>query len=55
MVGLPELVPTNLVMPGASWTAVHYSQRIRSKTFEGVAAAMVSQWGCGVQNQLRLF
>lgn len=53
LVGLPELRPSEVVVPGASWTAVHFSQRIRSKTFDGVAAAMVDQWGGSVPVQLR--
>lgn len=43
--GLPELPMTNPVKPSASWTAVHKSPRIRSKTFSGLAAAMVEYWG----------
>ena len=43
--GLPELTPINSVKPLGSWTALHKSQRIRSKTFEGIAEAMAKQWG----------
>lgn len=43
--GLPPLQMTCPVRPSASWTAIHSSQRIRSKTFNGVAAAMVKFWG----------
>ena len=42
--GLPELCFTHLVLPVASWTAVHKSPRIRSKTFQGVADAMAASW-----------
>lgn len=31
--------------PIASWCDLHYSAKIRSKTFIGVAAAMAEQWG----------
>lgn len=59
--GLPELVPTDIVEPIANWCpSGSYSHkhglqhkgmftkdraRQRSKTFEGVAAAMAEQWG----------
>ena len=46
--GLPPLQMTDLVKPVASWTSVHKSPRIRSKTFDGVAAAMVSAWAYGL-------
>lgn len=43
--GLPSLLPTSLFTVRDSWTVLHKSQRIRSRTFPGVAAAMADQWG----------
>ena len=59
--GLPKLEPTEIITEGvASWvnagsyssngerrkqTGVKHSARDRSKTFEGIAAAMADQWG----------
>lgn len=43
--GLPELTPTNPVKPLGSWTELHRSVTIRSKTFERIAEAMAKQWG----------
>ena len=43
--GLPLLQSTDLCSPVCSWTALHFSASVRSKTFPGVAAAMVEQWG----------
>lgn len=42
--GLPPLQQTFPVRPGASWTHIHKSACIRSKTFKGLAAAMASAW-----------
>lgn len=55
--GLPPLVPTDRLTPPASgtdehkrWSAVHRASpgpdrwRLRSRTFDGIAAAMASQW-----------
>lgn len=42
--GLPLLEQTSPVRPGASWTAVHWSPRIRSRTFSGIARAMAAAW-----------
>lgn len=56
--GLPPLLPSNFVRSVGSWTALHKSQRIRSQTFGGVAAAMVSAWGSdlvGFQYTLGVF
>ena len=44
---LPPLVATDLVKPLGSWTLLHSSQNIRSKTFPGVARAFADQWGLG--------
>lgn len=43
---LPYLTPTTLWSSGdvQSWTSIHSSSKIRSKTFFGVAAAMADQW-----------
>lgn len=56
--GLPPLQMSNLVRPVASWTAIHKSQKIRSKTFDGVAAAMVAAWSgdlVGLQYEMGVF
>lgn len=45
--GLPELVATNIVRPVASWTAIHSSPTMRSKSFPGLSAAFADQWGLG--------
>lgn len=60
--GLPDLKPTNIVEPVATWCpSGSYSHkhgekhrgmftkdraRMRSKTFSGIAEAMAEQWGC---------
>lgn len=44
---LPPLVATDLVRPVGSWTAMHKSPTIRSKTFRGIANAFADQWGLG--------
>lgn len=44
--GLPPLNPNCFVEPVASWTNIHKSAKLRSKTFPGIAAAMAEQWGC---------
>ena len=43
---LPYLTPTTLWSSGEvrSWTFIHSSAKLRSKTFCGVAAAMANQW-----------
>lgn len=43
--GLPPLFGTLIEPEFVSWTAVHSSKKMRSKTFPGVAEAMASQWG----------
>ena len=43
--GLPPLFATLIEPEFESWTAVHSSAKIRSKTFTGIAAAMAEQWG----------
>jgi hypothetical protein len=56
--GLPALVPTNRLTPPTrgtpehkAWSAVHLAPpgplrwQIRSRTFDGIANAMASQWG----------
>lgn len=60
--GLNKLTPTNIVTPtgkwvqqnkkgmapkSEAWEVIGYrSQRLRSVTFPGIAAAMAEQWGC---------
>lgn len=50
LIGLPELQATNILTGTEilSWTKVHSSQKIRSKTFNGIAEAMAEQWYEGV-------
>lgn len=56
--GLPPLVPTNILTPPRAgtdehkkWSAIHRAPpgpdrwKFRSKTFQGIADAMASQWG----------
>ena len=44
--GLPYLMPTCIVIGNIqSWTKIHRSPEIRSKTFPGIAKAMANQWG----------
>jgi len=56
--GLPELRPTNRLVPPKAgtaehkaWSAIHRASpgkdrwRIRSRTFDGIAEAMADQWG----------
>ena len=47
--GLSPLEPTNIVTPKGFWVGNnskggHRDQKLRSKTFDGIARAMVSQW-----------
>lgn len=43
--GLPLLEPTNITDECLkSWTLLHSTQRLRSKTFTGIAEAMAEQW-----------
>lgn len=42
--GLPELKSTQIVENYVSWCAVKRTAKQRSKTFEGIAEAMASQW-----------
>lgn len=42
--GLPPLMGTVICSDYVSYTALHRSARIRSKTFPGIAAAMADQW-----------
>ena len=53
---LPILMATDIVVPTYSYTGCHKmkgsinpgvrSSKARSRTFEGIASAMASQWGC---------
>lgn len=42
--GLPPLFATLICSEFQSWTKIHSSAKIRSKTFPGIAKAMASQW-----------
>ncbi|MDT0507497.1 hypothetical protein [Novosphingobium sp. MMS21-SN21R] len=70
LIGLPDLRPTNRLVPPAkgtdehkSWSRVHRMPpgperaRLRSETFPGVAAACAAQWGAvlGMPEQMELF
>lgn len=41
---LPGLMATCICPDYVSWTRVHHSSTLRSRTFPGIAAAMASQW-----------
>ena len=41
---LPLLVATNNVTPNKGWTDKHRNPKMRSKTFQGIADAMATQW-----------
>lgn len=43
--GLPILFSSEICVPQTSWTSIHRSAKIRSKTFHGIAVAMSNQWG----------
>lgn len=43
--GLPPLFGTLIEPEYISWTSIHSSAKLRSKTFPGIAKAMASQWG----------
>lgn len=68
--GLSDLVATNVVKPTSCWVVdgggsscriklkgepPARSQRERSRTFPGIAAAMADQWGLGINENLRMF
>ena len=42
--GLPPLFSTLICSDFKSWTKIHSSPNVRSKTFKGIAAAMADQW-----------
>lgn len=42
--GLPPLFATLICSEFQSWTKIHSSQKVRSKTFPGIAAAIASQY-----------
>lgn len=57
--GLPKLEPTNIV-PGREQRIHNLPKtddrwKLRSKTFEGIAKAMATQWSKPVQNSLEVF
>ncbi len=41
---LPGLLATCFCVDYVSWTSIHSSSTVRSRTFPGVASAMASQW-----------
>lgn len=43
--GLPPLFATCFCSHYRSWTSIHWTAKLRSKTFSGIAAAMAEQWG----------
>ena len=43
-VDLPTLIPTNIVDPIGSWVALHKTAKQRSKSFHGIAEAMIIQY-----------
>jgi hypothetical protein len=47
LIGLPKLVPTNIVTPTHGSYAKDWirDQKKRSLTFQGIANAMADQWG----------
>lgn len=58
LIGLPDLIPTNKLIPPKpgteehkKWSFIHRMspgperERLRSKTFQGIAEAMADQWG----------
>lgn len=68
--GLSDLVATNVVAPTSCWVVdgggescriklkgdkPAKSQRDRSKTFPGIAAAMAAQWGLGINENISFF
>jgi hypothetical protein len=53
--GLPPLQPTNIVEGRdqriwSAWLPANDRKRERSRTFEGIAAAMAAQWGSNVES-----
>ena len=42
--GLPGLMATCICPEFTSWTSIHSSSTVRSRTFPGIASAMASQW-----------
>lgn len=49
--GLPELIPTNIVDPLGSWVAMHKTAKQRSKSFSGIAEAMIVQWVAAIMKE----
>lgn len=49
---LPPLLPSLFVSDTRSWVFTKKGQKMRSKSFEGIAKAMVEQWGSYVQECL---
>jgi len=48
---LPPIQPSNKVQPIGSWVALNRSKKTRSKTFEGIARAMATQWSRACKEQ----
>ena len=42
--GLPGLMATCICQDVQSWTRIHHSAIVRSRTFDGIASAMAAQW-----------
>jgi len=49
--GLPPIQPTNKVEPIGSWVKLNRNKKTRSKTFEGIARAMATQWSAACKEQ----
>jgi hypothetical protein len=49
--GLPPIQPTDKVEVLGSWVALNRSKKTRSKTFEGIARAMATQWSEACKEQ----
>ena len=49
--GLPPIQPTDKVQSIGSWVALNRNKKTRSKTFEGIARAMATQWSAACKEQ----
>ena len=47
---LPPLMPTELIINHSEWVTHAGNAKNRSKTFDGIAAAMADQWGDYIKN-----
>lgn len=48
---LPPLIPTLYVDKHVSWHELHRTAKMRSKSFAGIARAMVEQWSAFIENE----